>query len=410
LTTKVYSKPAAKTTTNLPILYQTCPKLGNKLLPGSDRSTLFGFLACARRDVARVLQNERNIRTALLNPSWQYPYCGTLKAMTILSVKEVKALWKRLYEGLRKAGVVAHWVLEVAKTNKVDWHLIIRSCPANLMENGGAKLKNLLRPLGGKVPLNMQFEELKFSYKWANYIHKNKIAGCVGSRFASLKSFAQTDVDAVLAASPDAKYTDDVYASKRVLFCKGTGLKKCGKIGDFWQKKIKVMKDEAKAFRLKRQESEAATSLVAEVLADLYDLDLATTKKTQAELWERSERSTAEREELSKSNREIVDNYYLQPAVQGSVKPTTPAPAPKPTPTTPAPTPKPAPKRKPAMKKSSTRTAKPKPTPITPAPAPTPLPATRTRTPTPLPPGWMKRTTTRTRTGVPDKIRRKVLH
>jgi hypothetical protein len=218
-----------------------------------------------------LLANEK-----LIGPTYRYPYCGTIKFLDELDAKDIRKAWAAICRKLRDIGIVAHWNMEVARTNLVDFHLVIRECPAHLLTSRERKLKAAIRSVCSRR-LNLQFDPIKTtSRKWINYVLKAKINGVKNSKM----TIDDSDFDAIIAANPD-RFTDDFYSNKRVIIAPKCGLKACGKIGDFWEQTKERFTAQ---YMAKRAETESLAMEVWREADKLADLLATSTEAVQRKL------------------------------------------------------------------------------------------------------------------------------
>ena len=285
-------------TPRLPLLYQVTPNPGNKIQHGFAWHAQYGRHAAASRLSGQILENEKLIGRP-------YPYCGTIKCQEELCAKDISKLWKICNRLMTKFKIVVQWIIEVSPSNKVDWHLTFRSCPADLMANGGKKLKAEIRKVVS-TRLNMQFQECRNSRHWINYSLKSKISGIVKKRIKLALSDSVEDV----AQANGPQWTDDIYAHKRLLFVKGCGLNKVGHIGKFWElpkaQFAKIYKDE----KAKKKEARAAIPDLDGAISRLADLTDLHPKFIEKQLIRESEKYGIT-PELTKQNAQLADDYYM---------------------------------------------------------------------------------------------------
>jgi hypothetical protein len=110
--------------------------------------------------------------------------------------------------------VIALWVREPSRTNHVNYHLLIKNPVEKSVITGCFEAS-----IG--VPWHHSVEPVRTRLHYAFYITKGKIAGMVGNQ-----------------------WREDKYAAKRLLFMPGTGLRKHGVIGGFWEKRVADMMKE----------------------------------------------------------------------------------------------------------------------------------------------------------------------
>jgi hypothetical protein len=154
-------------------------------------------------------------RTRFLDISGRhYRWFVTIYVREVMQPKDAATLWAKVCRKLREKGVVALWVREPTKKNKVHYHLIVSSQQSK---------EDLIAAIESAMPDRQAIDWHKnikpVDYRWwlAYYITKAKIRG----KFKG-------------------NIVPDKYATKRLLFKSGTGLDKHGTIGNFWLKPTKA--------------------------------------------------------------------------------------------------------------------------------------------------------------------------
>src|SRR5262249_12306352 len=133
---------------------------------------------------------------------------------------EIKTRWSKACRKLKKTGVIALWVIEVSRSNRVHFHLIVSSVITKAALDEAIKEAMPSREV---VRWHHRVQRIRQNEMWqlAHYICKAKVAGYVNGRLV-----------------------DDYYAAKRVLFKPKLGVRKHGTIGKFWIKpKAAIWKD-----------------------------------------------------------------------------------------------------------------------------------------------------------------------
>lgn len=187
--------------------------------PKGWTDSIEGYIHEARKLTTLILRN----RKLAGEP---YTWFGTIVVEAVLPPKDVAALWTRAARSMREAGIVALWVREPSKQNKVHYHLLLRS------RHTEAKLRDIVKAampqkqVGQKrAGWHMNLKPVTDDEWWlAHYITKAKIAGRLNGRPVS-----------------------DLYAKKRLLFVSGLPFNKVGEIGAFWVKPKTKMWDDVKA-------------------------------------------------------------------------------------------------------------------------------------------------------------------
>ena len=275
-----------------PILFQKSPAQGDKINHGFNWCTIEGQKAAGRRLVGQAIANEQLIGKP-------YAHVGTIKVLKELSVKEIKTLWGQISRALRKAGCEYLWIIEVTPSNKIDWHLVFRDAPADLMKSRGRKLKARIKAKTS-VPLNIQFAPFKKkSRSWLNYICKAKINGT-----REHKPISSDDVDDV-ANSNTTTFISDLYEAKRVLFLPKIGLNKYGATEGFWEASPAELTKAWKAKKKKRQQAINIIDTAAKRLADLTNMHETYVTNKLAQEWEANPND----KELRKQNQQLADDW-----------------------------------------------------------------------------------------------------
>lgn len=123
--------------------------------------------------------------------------------------EQVSPLWSSTCHSLERRGVVAIWVREANRLNKVHYHLLVKN------EISEKNLKQAIEdamPDRDEIKWRKRVEEIENEWYYAHYMTKAKVAGYVKGRRIT-----------------------DLYAKKRLLFKANLGFKKYGVIGDFWE-------------------------------------------------------------------------------------------------------------------------------------------------------------------------------
>ncbi len=187
-----------------PVLFQKTPlfQTKSKFLPKDWTSCLKSYFYMANKLRSCLWSN-------LKLSNFTYRWFLTVYFWREMTAKEISSLWSKISLKLKRKGIVAFWIREPTRTNKVHYHLlIVNNTPKKELERIVDESFPLRSVVGGWHKKN-----LPISNPWnlIGYIVKAKIPGfCKG------------------------KSVVDRYAKKRVLFEPNTGLRKHGTIGDFW--------------------------------------------------------------------------------------------------------------------------------------------------------------------------------
>jgi hypothetical protein len=278
-------------------LFQSTPKLGDPERHGFNWKTLHGFLTAAKRLVGQLLANERLAGK-------RYIYDGTINVLADLDVDQIRKVWAKISRKLKAVGMVAIYVREVSRyTNRVGYHLVIRECPQHLLDKDAKALKAVVRSVCA-YKLNMQFEPIRSSYSWANYILKAEVKG---KDRKTPPADDTDDVDEILARPAQDDTVEDVYAGKRVLFADDVNLSKHGDIGPFWVKKRADLDKEFKSNRKAVKEAMQLPEIegAANRLADITGLHPEYLRKRLAQ----EMIANPGDKELRKQNSRLADEY-----------------------------------------------------------------------------------------------------
>lgn len=154
-----------------------------------------------------------------------YTWHVTINFEQRLSPDEIKAQWDKVCLSLRRSGIIALWVREPTRSDKVHYHLILR----NRIDRKALE-KVIKAAMPQKLPgqkragWHKSIRPVKDDWQLANYVVKAKIGGYVKKR-----------------------WVDDYYANKRLLFVTGLPFNKVGEVGGFWVKPKSKMWDSIKA-------------------------------------------------------------------------------------------------------------------------------------------------------------------
>ena len=173
------------------------------------------------------LNEAKNLTTCLIRnrelAKAPYTLFLTIYVDVVMNPKAINEWWRKAARNLNQRGVVAIWVREPTRTNKVHYHLLLRSLHtkdelATIIE------ESLPSRTTGRWHKNIK----KVRYndgRLLRYITKAKTAG---------KTRAGTHVA-------------DLYVKKRLLFKARLGIRKVGTIGKFWVKSRNAIWDDVKA-------------------------------------------------------------------------------------------------------------------------------------------------------------------
>jgi hypothetical protein len=189
------------------ILYQTDPPYSKPSMykPKGWTDTVAGYIREAKKLTSCILRNQR-----LMEQSYQWHV--TINFETEQMPEEIRKNWSKVCNRLKKSGIVALWVREISRSNRVHYHLIISS---RISKAALEKAIEEAMPPREIIGWHKRLQRIEEGETWqlAHYITKAQIAGYVNGR-----------------------PVDDYYASKRLLFRPKLGLLKTRHIGKFWVK------------------------------------------------------------------------------------------------------------------------------------------------------------------------------
>ena len=168
--------------------------------------TIQGYLNEAKKLTHCLLENRKLARQP-------YTWFVTIYMDVVMQPKEINDWWKKSVRNLQRKGVIAIWVREPTRTNKVHYHLILRSHHSK---------DELIRIIEQSLPSRQLG-------RW----HKN-VEQIEGSDWRLLHYFTKAKCGGY---TESGKYVADLYAKKRLLFKSGLGIRKVGTIGPFWVKR-----------------------------------------------------------------------------------------------------------------------------------------------------------------------------
>lgn len=170
--------------------------------------TIVGYIHEASKLSQCIVKNRRLMRR-------NYTWAVSINVEKELSPHDIKEVWKKVCRKLKARGVVALWVREPSKDNRCNYHLLVKS------QTTDAALSTAIEesmPSRSELPWHKQVKPVKSQWYWPRYICKAKTTAYKSGRRIA-----------------------DKYGKKRLLFTPHLGLRKCGTIGDFWEKPKKVI-------------------------------------------------------------------------------------------------------------------------------------------------------------------------
>jgi len=170
--------------------------------------TVQGYCHEAKRLTHCILQN----RGLMQRP---YSWFVTIYIWKTMSPKEATALWSKVCRSLRRQGVVALWVREPSKNNRIHYHLLVSSRISRA---------ELVRAIKAAMPPRKEIG-------WHQGIRKNNDTIWLAYYLTKAK----------IRGWRKGNYSSDKYAAKRLLFKPGLNIKKYGTIGPFWVRPVKAL-------------------------------------------------------------------------------------------------------------------------------------------------------------------------
>jgi len=141
-----------------------------------------------------------------------YTWFVTIKVHKTLSPIEIKEFWNSATGKFKRKGVVALWIREATRNNRIHYHLLFRS------EHSEKELTSIVEysmPPRSITRWSKSVERVKdCDYRLFQYLGKSKVA---------------------FGGNPD------IYAKKRLLLVPKKGIYKLGQIGGFWLKSRKAI-------------------------------------------------------------------------------------------------------------------------------------------------------------------------
>ena len=165
--------------------------------------TIVGFIHEASKLSQCIVKNGHLMKR-------NYTWAVSINIEQELSPHDIKEVWKKVCRKLKAKGIAALWVREPSKNNHCNYHLLVKSQITNFALTTAIEES---MPTRSELPWHKQVEPVKSQWYWPRYICKAKTKGYINGRRVG-----------------------DKYGKKRLLFKPHLGLRKCGTIGDFWEK------------------------------------------------------------------------------------------------------------------------------------------------------------------------------
>lgn len=196
-------------------IYQQIPPFSKatsfKLKSWTD--TVEGYINEAKQLTLCILRNRHAMKRS-------YTWAVHINVNVVQTPKQITDLWTKACRNLRRKGIVALWIREPNKANKVHYHLVVKN---NIGKKELEQAIEEAMPSRATVRWRKRVEPIKNEWYYCHYITKAKVSGYInGLRIA------------------------DLYMRKRRLFKANQELKKYGVIGDFWERSKKRLWQEIK--------------------------------------------------------------------------------------------------------------------------------------------------------------------
>lgn len=245
-------------------IFQDKPKFkSNSLFKDSGWTTsISGYQREAKKFAKCLIENQRLTGS----PYTWFVTLNIYKTMTPATLKTwIKNEWKTITRNLFNKKVICCWIVECNRKNQVHYHFVFRSCHTE---------KEIEEIFEASVPARASLggwhKKIEFvlskSKRLPYYAIKAKIQGLTKRGW----------------------HSKDLYARKRILFKPNLGIRKHGKIGEFWSKPIEKIWDEkkkrAKAIADKLENGDV--KMVAAFFSDLTGVHLRKVQKTIALEWD----------------------------------------------------------------------------------------------------------------------------
>lgn len=206
------ASPAGKSIQSKPVIYQNNPFYNKpSLFPAKGwTGTIEGYMYEARRWTYALSQNLRLMAR---------PYCWVvhLNLKDYVLPVDIGPMWSKVTGDLKAQGIVALWVREPNRANKVHYHILVKN---SITKKRLKKAIRMAMSLQSIVRWRQRVEPIQSQKAVINYIFKAKVPGL----------------------NKKGEWVDDIYASKRLLFQPKLPFDKVGVIGGFWENKMSVSK------------------------------------------------------------------------------------------------------------------------------------------------------------------------
>lgn len=178
--------------------------------------TVEGYLNEAKKLTTCLFRNRKLAREP-------YTWFVTIYVDVVMQPKAVNDWWKKAARNLQRKGIVAIWVREPTSTNKVHYHMLLRS------RHTQSQLTTIIEESLPSRKLGRWHKNIEpvegGDWRLLHYITKAKTAG----------------------ETKSGKFVTDLYRRKRLLFKPGLGIRKHGTIGAFWVKSKEAIWSDVKA-------------------------------------------------------------------------------------------------------------------------------------------------------------------
>jgi tetrahydromethanopterin S-methyltransferase subunit F len=207
-----------------PKIYQQKPAFNKSILykPKGWTDSVQSYINEARKLKTLILRNRRLMGEP-------YTWHVTINVETVQTPEQIADLWEKAKRSLRDSGIVAVWIREPTKSNKVHYHLILRNkISRKELEKVIKAAMPQKQPGQKRAGWHKSIKPVTDDWQLAHYVTKAKISGYV-----------------------KGQWVPDYYMLKRLLFVTGLPFHKVGEIGKFWVKSKTKMWEDVKAVEKK---------------------------------------------------------------------------------------------------------------------------------------------------------------
>ena len=197
-------------------IYQKKPPFSkpSQFKPKGWTDSIEGYIREAKKFRTQLFLNRK-----LTNDG--YTFHVVINFDKLLTPQELRDIWSKATLTMKRRGVVAVWVMEPTRSGKFHFHLLLRNkTTKKQLEQAIKDAMPQKQPDQKRSGWRKKIVAVKDGEEWEleNYIVKAKQEGYV-----------------------KGQWSQDRYTHKRLLFVPKLGLKKVGKIGEFWAKPREVL-------------------------------------------------------------------------------------------------------------------------------------------------------------------------